>query len=162
MSQRDETAEKISELKAQLGPDGGVSGLLDSDTDDSDASDADVDESDASDDSTVESADLPAIGESVGRTLGGLLGRRLGEAIGREFDLDERTVTLAMRYLDTMDEAGVERLAGSSDDSDDETGTNAGGDAAELPDDLDGLSTEELQSLADRLMDELEDRSEDG
>ncbi|EMA46537.1 hypothetical protein [Halococcus saccharolyticus] len=162
MSQRDETAEKISELKAQLGSDGGMSGLLDSGTDDTAESDTAEDESDAPDTTTSGSADLPEIGESVGRTLGGLIGRRLGEAIGREFELDERMVTMAMSYLDTMEDGeGIERLVGSSADETDEE-TEADTDSSELSDDFDELSTQELQSLADQLMDELEARSEDG
>ncbi|EMA51012.1 hypothetical protein [Halococcus salifodinae] len=165
MSQRDETAEKISELKAQLGSDGGMSGLLDSGTDDTAESESSEDESDAPDTTTSGSADLPEMGESVGRTLGGLIGRRLGEAIGREFELDERMVTLATSYLDTMEDGeGAGRLVGSSTDETDETDdeTEADTDSSELPEDLDELSTGELQSLADQLMGELEDRSEDG
>ena len=166
MSQRDETTEKISQLKDRLGSnDGGVTDLLDrgddtADTDGGDGSGTDASETPSSD------ADLPEVGESLGRTLGGLVGRRLGEALGRNVDLDERLVTLLVSYLETTDIEGVAEslVGGASDvaDTDDTADEGTGNGGSEPPEGLDEMSTDELQSLADQLMTELEERSEDG
>ena len=163
MSQRDETTEKISQLKDRLGSnDGGVTDLLDrgDDTDGGDESGTDASETSSS------NADLPEVGESLGRTLGGLVGRRLGEALGRNVDLDERLVTLLVSYLETTDiEGAAESLVGGAPDvadNDDTADEGTGNGGSEPPEELDEMSTDELQSLADQLMTELEERSEDG
>ena len=166
MSQRDETTEKISQLKDRLGSnDGGVTDLLGrgDDTDEGDGGDGSG--TDASETSSS-NADLPEVGESLGRALGGLVGRRLGEILGRSVDLDERMVTLLVHYLETTDiEGAAESLVGGAsdvadtDDTADEETDNGGSEPSE---ELDEMSTDELQSLADQLMTELEERSEDG
>jgi hypothetical protein len=163
MSQRDETTEKISQLKDRLGSnDGGVTDLLDrgDDTDGGDESGTDASETSSS------NANLPEVGESLGRTLGGLVGRRLGEALGRNVDLDERLVTLLVSYLETTDiEGAAESLVGGASDvadTDDTADEGTGNGGSEPPEGLDEMSTDELQSLADQLMTELEERSEDG
>lgn len=166
MSQRDETTEKISQLKDRLGSnDGGVTDLLDRGDDTADTDGGDESGTDASETSSS-NADLPEVGESLGRTLGGLVGRRLGEALGRNVDLDERLVTLLVSYLETTDiEGAAESLvAGASDvaDTDDTADEGTGNGGSEPPEELDEMSTDELQSLADQLMTELEERSEDG
>jgi len=169
MSQRDETTEKLSQLKEQLGTDdGGVAGLLDrgDDTDGSDSADTADGDTDASDAIGSGTADLPEIGESLGRALGGLVGRRLGKALGRNVDLDERMVSLLVSYLETTDfEGAAESLVGATTDDGDASDTASEDDdngSSEPPDDFDEMSTDELQSMADQLMGELEERSEDG
>ena len=166
MSQRDETTEKISQLKDRLGSnDGGVTDLLDRGDDTADTDGGDGSGTDASETSSS-NADLPEVGESLGRTLGGLVGRRLGETLGRNVDLDERLVTLLVSYLETTDiEGAAESLVGGASDvadTDDTADEGTGNGGSEPPEELDEMSTDELQSLADQLMTELEERSEDG
>lgn len=96
---------------------------------------------------------LGAIGEAIGRSLGGTAGRRVGELLGEWieelFETDDDAV------LDSIAEqldSGNESDGGEGDDETESNGDDSGGD-------LEGMPTEDLQSLADDLMDELDERT---
>jgi hypothetical protein len=144
MSQRDETAEKLSQLHDQLeAGDGSITDLLR--------------EVGIEAESNLQS--FEAIGEALGRVIGGLIGRKLAKTLARELDINDTLLTSPFNQIDvasTLANAGT----GNRDDSADVTDSEMKESAAELSDEFDEMTTDELQSIADKLMNELEERSE--
>lgn len=147
MSQKEETIRKLSQLKEQSAFNDAVQDSLDL------PSGIEIDVGELSLDR------LGTIGEALGKALGALIGRRIGEALGRELDLGSENEALVNSLLDQVgsDESadgddGSEREGNTEESTSDE---NADGDG-----NLNEKSTEELQSLADELMNELDERSE--
>ncbi|PSP71879.1 hypothetical protein BRC86_14230 [Halobacteriales archaeon QS_3_64_16] len=116
---------------------------------------------------------LASLGETIGRQGGSLLGRQMGEAVGQKFADDDGTLsfssianTLRSSRAEEGDgedgEEGAEGSAESEGASEDEESGDEGGNEAELEGDGSGsfedMSDEELQNLANDLMDELDQR----
>jgi hypothetical protein len=116
---------------------------------------------------------LASLGETIGRQGGSLLGRQVGEAVGQKFADDDGTLsfssianTLRSSRAEEGDgedgEEGAEGSAESEEASEDEESGDEGGNEAELEGDGSGsfedMSDEELQNLANDLMDELDQR----
>ena len=118
---------------------------------------------------------LASLGETIGRQGGALLGRQVGEAVGQKFADDDGTLSFSsiantLRSSGSAEseaedgEEGAEESAeseGASGGEDSESGDEDGSEA-ELEGDGSGsfedMSDEELQNLANDLMDELDQR----
>lgn len=151
MSQKEETIQKLSQLRTNLTREnsGALREKINLDTD-------------------APSYDN-RIGELVGRQLGEILGRRVGERLGHAFDERfGRETTLSSitdpvsNALETDSESDTEdseeSASGESSESADDDSDDS--DDEEFEADLSELSTGKLQSLANQLMDELQQRSE--
>jgi hypothetical protein len=118
---------------------------------------------------------LASLGETIGRQGGAILGRQVGEAIGQKFADEDGTLSFSSiantlrssRTDENEAEDGEEEAKGSagnegaSGDEESESGEEDGSEA-ELEGDGSGsfedMSDEELQNLANDLMDELDQR----
>lgn len=153
MSQKEETVQKLSQLRdqADLGDEVVENALGDGSALSGELGTALLDGIDPED---LDADQLGAIGEAVGRRVGAAAGRKLGERLGRWLD----------DLLDTEDavlDSIAEQLGQDSGSSDGEDGANDGDGGDESGgDDLDEMSTEDLQALADDLMDELDERTD--
>lgn len=148
MSQKEETIQKLSQLRTNLTREnsGALREKIDLDTD-------------------VPSYDN-RIGELVGRQLGEILGRRVGERLGHAFDerFGRETILSSItdpvsNALETDSESDTEESEESASDESSEAADDDSDDE-EFEADLSELSTGKLQSLANQLMDELQQRSE--
>lgn len=148
MSQKEETIQKLSQIRTSLTSeenDGGLREKIDLDK---------------------EVQSYNKIGEIVGRQLGVILGGQVGERLGRAFD--ERfgggatlsSITdVVSNALETSRESETESSdEAASNDSSESSSTDSDDDSFEAV--LSEMSTENLQSLANQLMDELQQRSE--
>lgn len=161
MSQKEETIQKLSQLRTNLTSEensGTLREKIDIDTD-------------------TPSYDN-RIGELAGRQLGEILGRRVGERLGHAFDErfgGETTLSSitdpVSNALETVSESDTEESdTEESDTEESDTEESASDESSESADDdsddeefeadLSELSTGKLQSLANQLMDELQQRSE--
>lgn len=155
MSQKEETVRKLSQLRSSL-TSGESNELLDT---------VDLDTDGVSRGRVV--------GEVVGRRIGGILGRRMGERLDRVFD--ERfgggtvlaSVADALADVFTADEESetdtdTENSSEPDETSEDEAREDEGSEdeASDSEVDVSEMSTEDLQSLATQLMNELQQRSD--
>lgn len=118
---------------------------------------------------------LASLGETIGRQGGSLLGRQVGEAVGQKFADEDGTLSFSsiantLRSSDSdegeaeEDERGAERSAESEGASEEQGSGSEDEDGSETELEGDGsgsfedMSDEELQNLANDLMDELDQR----
>lgn len=148
MSQKEETIQKLSQLRTNLTREN--SGAL--------REKIDLDRDGPSYDNRI--------GELVGRQLGEILGRRVGERLGHVFDESFGGETTLSSLTDPVSNA-LETDSESDTEDSEESGSDESSESAdddsddeELEADLSELSTGKLQSLANQLMDELQQRSE--
>lgn len=150
MSQKEETVRKLSQLRSSL-TSGESNELLDT---------VDLDTDGVSRGRVV--------GEVVGQRIGGILGRRMGERLDRVFD--ERfgggtvlaSVADALADVFTADEESETDTDTENSSEPDETSEDEGSEdeASDSEVDVSEMSTEDLQSLATQLMNELQQRSD--
>jgi hypothetical protein len=114
----------------------------------------------------LEARQLALLGETVGRQGGALLGRRVGEAIGQAFADEEGTLSFAS-IMRTLRGGGSEESEAGDDSTESDEGENAPSEQSENSEvelegdgsgSFDDMSDDELQNLANDLMDELDQR----
>ncbi|UPM45057.1 hypothetical protein [Halocatena salina] len=133
MSQKEETVQKLSRLRENLTSEKNGGALLET---------VDIDRE----------VYKHASGKMVGRQLGEIVGRRAGERLGHAFDerFDRSSITdVVSGVFETDEETETGETEETAEDGSEESGTDVG-----------EMSTEELQSLANQLMEELEQRNE--